>query len=365
MWKTVETAPQKGCTMSIPKQVLDAAKKAEKAHKEAYEKNTDEPALDTPKTSPEETPVVEAEPPISEVPVVTQEGLPDAPPVAPVETEPEPQPTEPEAEPEPPKEDWEQKYKVLQGKYNAELNEMRNTLADMRMAYTEMFENNRRMREEMESLRSPTPEPPEPTYQDYFSVKEIQGYLDAGYDETQLNMMAKLAHRIAQKEASQYGDTISNVQQTMTQTREQRFWSTLDEKVPDWRTWNEDRGFMASLDAPISPYINMTKRQAFNEAYQNRDGSTIAQFFSDYKEQINAATAQPQHSAPATPKAQPHVQPPRGPNAPPPKTPKVYSAGEIQQIYRDAARGKYGSGEQWENMKTELDRALVEGRIKQ
>lgn len=177
----------------------------------------------------------------------------------PLEAEAEPQETPPvKAEP------WEERYRVLQGKYDAEV--------------PRLHEQVKYLTAQLDALNAQRQPPAKQTESDYLAkIREDYGdELAAPFEQLQAELV-KLRNQMSQ----------------VGQTREQMYYQSLDTQVPDWQALNNDPGFLSWLDQ-VSPDTGVRRKEALDDAHRRLDAGRVGMIFKAYQ----AAQAKPVPSAP-------------------------------------------------------------------
>jgi len=273
----------------------------------------------------------------------------------------EPSPTQP-AQP-----DWEQRYNTLQGKYNAEIPELRGQLTAMQQLIASMQAQPRASEPPTRETRFSLPQRdvPQEDIEAYGQdlVHGVQRWSKLAIEPE----LSELRHRLVQLEGG--------VQQQASMTAVQRTEAGLDRALPEWRTMNLDPGFIAWINQ-ADPFSGKTRKVLADEAYAAGDvGRTLA-FFQAYNNEHTAVrqppgiqSGQTEQSADRLPLVDLAV-PGRGQVAAPP-TPgapqrRIWTGADITSFYRQKQRGVW-EGREAEVARIEADiyAAQHEGRIRQ
>ena len=163
------------------------------------------------------------------------------------------------------KEDYEQKYKVLQGKYNAEMARARADIASLRSSQQVRQEPERQVKKEELDLSE--------------------------YGEEFVTLTNNL--NTMQKENDQLKAQMNNVQSSVSQQAQSSFFADLERQVPDWSTINTDENFVYRFlqDKPLySPHA--TKKDALLDAQKRNDLQQVVAIFNEYKQTLSARPSQ-------------------------------------------------------------------------
>ena len=258
-------------------------------------------------------------------------------------------------------ENWEAKFHTLQGKYNAEVPRLSETL---RQQSAEI----QRLTQLVEALQAKQPEPAQQTQQPQSTVDREA--LTA-YDEEFGKLVDLIEAQKAEIEAlkSQVGQVQGNVQQVgkaQQTTAAEIFWGKLRAAVPDFDQVNADPLFHAWLAEPDG-LSGLTRKQIGDSALAEADHAKVARIINECKSQRGKQLPpSPQNISPDTVTVSPdaHVAQFQAPGV-------VYRQGEINDFYRkmqtgfpfewrgqivkDAAAGSL--------FRAEIQKAGIEGRI--
>lgn len=281
----------------------------------------------------------------------------DAPP-----PDPEPQsppPVEVEAPP-PPKEDpFEVKYRILQGKYNAEVPELHKRVHNLETNLRDAIN-----RLDAASKAKDVAPAPSPT-----KVVDPKDVAEFGDDLT--NMVSRVSEAVAGQRANaleaklaateaqlaKLTEQLTGTTQTVAATAEQGFFDKLAKLVPDWEKINADPAFLAWV-ADSDPVYGVPRQDALNMAQRRLDASRAAAVFT--------AFAGPRQTAPtANPLAQ-MVSPKGAATAVPVSTEKpMVTQAQVVKFYDDLRRGAYrGNEAEATRLESLINAALSEGRIR-
>lgn len=292
----------------LPKQVQEAAERANRIHQEIYG-NTEAPAPDA---APAEV-------------VATAEPAPAPAPVA--EPAPAPAPAEDAS--------WQRKYEVLDGKYRAEVPRMAGQIRDLNATIETL-------RAEIATVKvapAPAPTPIEGMTRE--QVVESFG-------EDFAKAVAAEAARVVREQTdglrSELLPKIEGVQQQARTSAREGFIRDLARQVPDFAEIDATEGFTAFLDE-IDGMSGRSRRDFFNEADKANDASRIAQFFKAFKgHSTPAPTPAP---APAGPTAVDYaLQPDTSSRATPvPPGKRMWTQADIRQFYVDVRKGRFNAAD--------------------
>jgi len=289
------------------------------------------------------------------------------------ETPPEPPPPEPPAEPPPAPpptgDDWQQKFQTLQGKYNAEVPQLRNQVANLQ-----------RQIEDLKAAPSPTPEPPPaaapPPEIKLITDEDTETYGDDLIDlmrrisrETDAGERAKLTGEIAdlRKQMAAQATQVETVAGAATDERRAKYFTDLGKAVANYDEVDNSQAWKDWL-MQTDEFSGLVRNEILQTAYFNFDVERTAKVFNQF---IAGATPEP---PPPPPPVDPQEElreqvSPGQTKATTVLTPddgkKVWSIAEMDTFYKDYARGDYrGRLEEVARIEAEIDRALAEGRVR-
>lgn len=312
--------------MSLPKKVREAEEKAEALYKQLYEQNqaaapTEEPAPEQPSAETTEPPAQE-EPP--QEPVGSQE------PAAPTDTEGDAEDT------------WEHRFKVLTGKYSAEVPRL---AADNR----ELRSTLKQMEQQLEDLKKG-----KSTGQTYVKPEEVEEYGEPLIDLIRRAAREEVAAKEAEIEALKV--KIESFDSRTSKVVEVDFYEQLGRDVPDWVAINDDKNFHKWLDQ-YDELTGQRRQDMLAAAESDKDARRVANFFKAYKKagQSWAATASKKLESQVVPETNQSVKPQPGK--------KIWSRGEIANFYAAMRRGDV-SDKEAVAIEAEIHAAQVEGRVR-
>lgn len=357
---------------AVRKQIANAQKVADEYYKQIADGQPD------PNAPPSGDPPA-GDPPAGDPPVD-----PPAPPATP------PEAAKP-ATPTPiPQDTWETKYKVLQGKYNAEVPRLQNQVR-------ELIDTTRNLRDQvtatqnlLASLNAPqnTPpaNPPAPAAaKRLVTDEEIKQFGPDLFDFIKRAAAESVVPVVDSKIESRVAPVVSKVEQTAsnvatTQKREElrlrdQVLALLDDKVPTWRELNEDSAFLEWLDQ-VDPYSGYQRGALLEAAFAKYDGPRVVHFFRGYLNEhaaLNPNPAPPAAGTPPAPKPQKELKDFVAPGAPKPGAAvapdgsgkRVWYRAEIAKFYKECQDGKYKARpEERKRLEADIFAAQSEGRIR-
>ncbi len=310
--------------VAIPRKVQEAAERAEALHKQVYEAAGEEtqPASTEPVSAPEGNPPADppSDPPASEA-------------------------TPPTEQPDDQKKDdqWEHRYKVLEGKYRAEVPRLN---ADNR----ELKQQLEALKSEVEQLKSRGEAAPT----SLISAEDREKYGDDLLDVIKRAAQEQVSAKDA--EIADLKRQLEMVTTTTAKTVEVSFFDRLGQLVPDWVTINGDESFLKWLDE-YDEFTGKTRQDLLSDAEQAKDAERVARFFSKWKESQNAIANQTKRNLEA------QVAPDSNRVVAPPAGKRFFTRNEISAFYAAARRGEI-SAKEMVALESEIQAAMIEGRIR-
>jgi hypothetical protein len=301
----------------------------------------------------------------AEMGIVPGQPAQPAPVTAPV-TEPaanqnEPAQNEPAQQTQQGQDNWEQKYKILQGKYNAEVPRL---AAEVR----EQHDALRQMQEQMQALAS-APQ----TEVQFSGVGEIDPAHREEYGDEFFQIVAQTAMRSVQPALNQIAQQLEEMrrgligtQASVQKTEHQIFLEQLDTQFNSWRTLNKDEGFNRWL-GERDALSGLTRKHLLDDAVRSRDVSRAVAFFQGYSTEHGSGAAgsqAPRRETSLESLAAPGATRTGTPPAPVAHADEIWTGAEIRAFYADVRAGKF-TGRDAEKLAIEqrIATAAARGRV--
>jgi len=271
--------------------------------------------------------------------------------VAPVE------PTEtPEEEPEELKEDYETKFKVLQGKYNAEVPRL---AREIRGFKKEVQTLKAQLEEKLNTAPTTTETDLKETVLDKKDFEE--------YDE-EIQKMVDMVNNLSSTVQTLNDENIllkqsmSSVEDTTNQTLENDFLGDLDLAVPDWRTINTEPNFISWLQE-MDGVSGDTRQNHLDLAADSLNATKAINIFKAFNDSrsANEVTTQVQQQQ------QQNIERQTQPDnvtiaAPTTEQKRSYTRADIRTFYKDVALGRYSPADKAQ-IEADIFAAPAEGRV--
>jgi len=289
-----------------------------------------------------------------------------------------------------PQDNHEQKYKVLQGKYNAEVPRLQNTVRDQSEAIRQLREQLTATQSLLASLGDQRASAPAQTQQDTPPVpsklikdEEVREFGADLIDvmrrvarEEQGTLMPEIERRVApvMQRVHQAAQVAEHVGVRQDQTDQQTVLTMLGSAVPNWMELNQDVGFLEWLDQ-VDPYAGYPRGQLLKQAYRMHDGPRVVAFFTGYLNEHAAVTPKPATppaaAAPAAPQRKlEQLVAPGTPKTGAASTQdgsgkRVWTRAAISDFYSSLSSGQFkGTPEQRKATERDIFAAQAEGRVR-
>lgn len=316
----------------LPQKVREAAERAEQIHRQVYG-NTE--------TAPVKVPGAEAAPP----------SEPPAAPPAVLET-----PQVPAAPAEPPvvqTANWEEKYRVLDGKYKAEVPRMAQEIRGLKDTIEEL-------RTTVTKATAPPPASPVPIPTEGMTLKQVEETFGEDWAKAVVAIAAQIADDRVTRVRQDFQPQLESVEKRSAETARDSFIRELTTLVPDWQQIDTDDNFTVYLDE-VDELSGRSRRQFFSEADKRNDARRVAKFFTTFKGNSTAPapTAPPAATNPAV---EALLQPSTTRVTEVPKGKKVWASADIRQFYVDVRRGRY-TPQETQRIESDIFAAQRENRL--
>ena len=289
-------------------------------------------------------------------------GAKDTPPADPVVAEvadPAPAVT-PEPTPAPVSDPFEQKYKVLQGKFDAEVPRLHAQLKERDSMLQQMSDRLAALEKKPE---------PETKAESLVTEKDVE---DFGTDlvdmarraaREEFKSEAKSLLSAIDKRFEMFQQHLGAVQERVVESESDKFWGRVTALVPDWASVDTNPEWVAFLDTRI-PGTRKTRRQEAAEAIAAGDPEPIKELVELWRPPVaatNKAAEQKQQNqkelqrqvAPSTAKS----------NAPAPNASRVWLGAEYEAAFAQKAAQTMAPAA-LEALQAEATQALAEGRVR-
>lgn len=315
--------------MNLPRAVLEQEEQANKLYEAVYgnPSGTTAPAND-PAPEPEVPPngLQKPEPDGSQEPAANQdEGQ-----------KPETQ------EEDPQQQTWEHRYKVLAGKYSSEVPRL---AADNRELKTKL--------KDLEASIERLKQAPQAKAQ-LVKPEEVETF-----GSELIDVVRRAAREEQAEKDSEIAELRAMVEQLSNKTTknvEVDFFTSLNSKVADWVTINDDKNFHKWLNE-LDELTGIRRQDLLAQAEADRDADRVAKFFTAYKR------ASQSWAANATRSLETQVAPDTGRQASAPPAKRFYTRGEIAEFYARVRRNEISDNDALA-IEADIQAAIGEGRVR-
>lgn len=280
---------------------------------------------------------------------------------------------------------WEQKYKVLQGKYNAEVPRLQNTVRDQGEQLRNLQQQLTATQNLLASLgeqRVTAPAQPQaqpPARQKLVKDEEVTEFGADLIDvvrrvarEEQAALLPEIDRRVTpvKQRVDQVAQATEAASVRQAQSDRQTVLNMLNEQVPNWLDLNGDPAFLEWLDQR-DPYAGAKRGDLLAQAFEAHDGPRVVAFFTGYQKEHAVVTPPVAPTAPAAPKApQRQLEQLVAPGTPKTGTTgtqdgsgkRVWTRAEISAFY--GGRMKFKDAAHKKEVERDIFAAQSEGRIR-
>lgn len=223
----------------------------------------------------------------------------ETPPEDPPKDPPEGSEGTPPAEPvvEDPPKDPDHKYKVLQGKYNAEVPRLQKTNQKLEEQNRDL--NQRILNVEgMLAALSTTQTPPEPEPE----LPDVTDDERAQFGDDLIDLVERVAKRATAPEIEaqvgkldrtiqQQGEKLAHSEQAVAESRRQDTVSALAAAVPNWEAQNNDPNFLEWLNEN-EPSVGVPRGRLLTEAFRANEAERVIWFFKSFQSENATETSE-------------------------------------------------------------------------
>ena len=250
---------------------------------------------------------------------------------------------------------WEHKFRVLQGKYNAEVPRLKRANDELQDQLKAMQQQLQQLSEKVSAAPAPAPAPS-------ISNEEVERYGPEFVEfvrkvarqeaPTQQVDLASIERSIASK----VDERVRPAEEIGQRTAKQLFFADLTKLSPNWEQLNTDDKFLNWL-ADTDPLTGALRQDIFDDAYGKLDAQRVAAFFNSFGGAVSAA--------PTAPPLQTQVVPQTSgtPVGTPQPGKKIWYKSEVAKFYDDMRRGLVKPDEAV-RIEGEIFAAQKEGRLR-
>lgn len=333
--------------MALPDSIQRQVDEANEIQRQIAEMTAQQEQSDTPEMVVEQAPVVMADIDAQPEQAIVAEQAP-AMEQAPADAPPEIDPND---------ETWAHKYRVLQGRFNAEVPRLHQQVKELNGQLSQL-------QQRLEQA------PPVPATPESSPVDELRAKYGEAYGDDLAKDTEALARAIAEKELEKAARRVEQlerqVQETQATSAQAQFFSTLSSRVPNWQDINMDQGWLAWL-GEFDPLVGATRQDVLDYAQSQADADRAAGIFESFlltRQQARPIAAVSANRPAPQGYMQDQVVPRSQGTAPSVNTPqrRIYTEAEIGQLL-DVRHLRKLPLEQQKALRYDIDLAVLEGRI--
>lgn len=236
---------------------------------------------------------------------------------------------------------WENRYKILSGKYSAEVPQM---AAERR----ELRHKLQQLEKELEILKNaPKPE------------RLVKDEEIAEYGEPLVDLMRRAAREEVAAKDAQISELVARLESFEHQNQKHTvvdFYTRLGQLVPDWVAVNENKSFHKWL-AERDDLTGLERQEMLTQAEAEKSPERVSAFFNAFKKQTQSAVAQ------ASQRLETQVAPSAMSSDGPPPGKRIWTRSQIADFYGQVRRGEL-SEEKAVAIESEIQSASLEGRVR-
>ncbi len=261
--------------------------------------------------------------------------------------------------------DLEHRFKVLQGKYNAETPKL----------HQQVRELSQKLEQAVTALQSKA-DAPKPKEESLVTEADVEAF---GADLVSMARRAaqdefkKLSKQFVEDMDRRYAPVVEQVkwqEQRIVQSDEEKFWGAVHAPTaaPDFESVNADPRWFAFLDTRV-PGTSFTRRSMAEEALTRLDATALIEQVAEYKRSIGEApNPAPDMTKTTTKAAKPSLSSQVSPSSSRATVPTSPTAGRRwtsaeYQAAMDHRQLKFITREEYDARVAEADQALAEGRV--
>jgi hypothetical protein len=291
---------------------------------------------------------------------------------SPVNTAPPPEPT-----------DFEHRYKVLQGKYNAEVPRLQRQVNDTNVHLQQLQQQLIATQGMLASFGqrqaapAPTPAPPVRLVKDEeinTFGKDLHDFISRTAQET-VQPLLEARSKVIEQQVNETRNTATQAVQRVSEADKQRVLALLTDQVENWQGINQAPEFLEWL-SQYDPYSGRRRGELLREAYSAYDGPRVVGIFKGFL--TEHATVAPPAAAPApAPQAQaesqrtleeftaPGTTKPPGATSAPEGNKRIWTERDVKKFYDDCTAGKYRTNmKRRDEIERDIFAAQAEGRFR-
>lgn len=246
-----------------------------------------------------------------------------------------------------PTENWEQKYKVINGKYSAEVPMMASEIRELKQKI-----------EQLSAVQHSIPQPIEPKpLKSNITKEEVQEYGENFTDYVKRASKDVVQQYSSNNETASLQNEVKELKENQKRLEQQKFYSDLTQLCPAWEQVNVDPEFEKWLKVR-DDLSGFTREQLLVNAQSKNDSITVANIFNAYLSEATIkapSNSQPNLENQVVPKTTQRTSVPQGK--------KIFTTTEITKFYQDCKDKKY-TQKQADEIEREIFNAQNDNRIR-
>jgi len=289
------------------------------------------------------------------------------------------------ASPPPAVEGWEQKYRVLQGKYNAEVPRLQRQVTEQNSTIEQLKQQMTATQGMLAAFaqnrvaapgqgQGPAPAAPSKLVKDEEVAEfgaDLTDFIRRVAQDSVLPAVEKRLQPVQQQVEKATTDAASTAQEQVRLSHE-RLLATLDRDFAGWRELNRDPQFLEWLAQP-DPYSGFARQELLTQAYERFDAPRIVAFFSGYRNEHAVVTPPTPPAVPAPGASQRTLDDFVAPGQPKAGATgaqngagkRIWTQAEIKRFYDDRRSGKFKANpDRAAEMERDIVAAAREGRVR-
>lgn len=244
----------------------------------------------------------------------------------------------------------ESKFKVLQGKYNAEVPRLHQEIR-------ELTSTTQSLQAQLEQAQTPATVAKDLEETDL----NIEAYAEYGEEFEQLAQMVKSLTSKVETLKNENTSLRTSVDNVEVNSASEKFWDRLEAAVPDWETINTNPDFVQWLQE-VDDISGITRQTHLNDASETLNANKTIKIFKKFNDSVaKENTNNGQRNNRIARQAQPNSVNTAAPTSP---NKRLYTRKEIKEFYKDVSSGKWkGHEAELKQVEADIFAAPLEGRI--
>lgn len=196
--------------------------------------------------------------------------------------------------------DSDHKYKVLQGKYNAEVPRLKRQNDKLEADNAELKQRLLNLEGMIAAMQTRDAEPPKPKDDPLPVISDDER---AQFGDDLIDLMERVAKRATLPEieahlkplegrVKQVGEKVAHTETSVAESKRQQVFDRLASAVPDWVQQNEDPKFLEWLDQEEG-MSGKTRGHFLTEAMKSNDAGKVIRYFTGFRSENAADTSDP------------------------------------------------------------------------